>query len=191
MIIIGITGTLGAGKGTAMEYLVKHHHFKHFSARGFITEEVKRRELPVNRDTMTLVANDLRKLHGSSYIVKNLYRQAVEHNTDAVIESIRNPGELTGLKETGNFYLLAIDADRETRYARIRERASETDLISFEKFCEDEEREMHSDDPSKQNIAAVMKLADYTITNASTVSELNVAIDEILEKIKSRDAHEN
>ena len=33
-IIIGITGTLGAGKGTVVEYL-KKKSFKHYSVRSF------------------------------------------------------------------------------------------------------------------------------------------------------------
>ena len=31
MIIIGITGTLGAGKGTIVEYLIKNKNFFHFN----------------------------------------------------------------------------------------------------------------------------------------------------------------
>ncbi|HEX3095769.1 MAG TPA: AAA family ATPase, partial [Patescibacteria group bacterium] len=46
MIIIGITGTAGSGKGTVVEYLVSKYGFKHYSARGFITEELVRRNLP-------------------------------------------------------------------------------------------------------------------------------------------------
>ena len=60
MITIGITGTLGAGKGTIVDYLVKSRGFEHYSVRAFITEEIKRRGLPVNRDSMTQVGNDLR-----------------------------------------------------------------------------------------------------------------------------------
>ena len=33
MIIIGITGTLGAGKGTIVDYLVKQKGFVHYSVR--------------------------------------------------------------------------------------------------------------------------------------------------------------
>ena len=60
MIIIGITGTLGAGKGTIVDYMVNNLNFVHYSVRGFISEEIKRRGLEVNRDNLTAVANDLR-----------------------------------------------------------------------------------------------------------------------------------
>ena len=49
MITIGITGTLGAGKGTIVDYLIQHRGFVHFSVRAFITEEINRRGREVNR----------------------------------------------------------------------------------------------------------------------------------------------
>ena len=43
MIVIGITGTLGAGKGTIVDYLVKNKGFNHFSVRSFIAQEIQNR----------------------------------------------------------------------------------------------------------------------------------------------------
>ena len=54
MIIIGITGTLGAGKGTIVDYLIKTKGFTHYSVRAFITKEIEKRKLPVNRDSMVI-----------------------------------------------------------------------------------------------------------------------------------------
>ena len=48
MKIIGITGTLAAGKGTVVEYLVERKWFAHYSVRGFLTEEIKKRNLPLD-----------------------------------------------------------------------------------------------------------------------------------------------
>ena len=74
MVVIGITGTLGAGKGTIVDYLKEKKGFLHFSARGFIVEEIKRRNMEVNRDTMTSVANDLRANNSPSFIIDELYK---------------------------------------------------------------------------------------------------------------------
>ena len=74
-----------------------------------------------------------------------------------------------------------MDANRKLRYERILERASETDRISFDTFVENEEREMNSTDPNKQNIAACMQLADYTFTNDGSLEELYKEIDVVLE----------
>ena len=117
MNIIGITGTLGAGKGTIVEYLVEKKGYVHYSVRAFLSEEVKRRGLEVNRDTLTSVANDLRANNSPSYIAEQLYDLAYNNGKDAVIESIRTPGEIAALRSKGNFHLFAVDADRKVRYA--------------------------------------------------------------------------
>ena len=152
MNIIGITGTLGAGKGTIVEYLVEKKGYVHYSVRAFLSEEVKRRGLEVNRDTLTSVANDLRANNSPSYIAEQLYDQAYNNGKDAVIESIRTPGEIAALRSKGNFHLFAVDADRKVRYERITERKSETDSVSYETFVANEEREMNNADPNKQNL---------------------------------------
>jgi len=183
MKIIGITGTLGAGKGTIVDYLVTKRDFAHYSARDFINEEVIRRGRPLNRDSQTLTANELRAEHGPGYIIQELYKRALGFKKNSIIESIRTPGEVTSLKEAGDFIFLAIDADPALRYERITKRGSEKDSVSFEKFLTDESREMTSSDPTKQNISAVMAQADYKLINNGTREELEVAIEKILAEI--------
>lgn len=185
MHVIGITGTLGAGKGTIVNYLVNKHGFVHYSARTFIAEEVKRRGLPVNRDTLTETANDIRKIHDPGYIARSLLKEAKAKGSNAVIESIRTLGELEALKTDPDFILIAVDAEPHVRYERIQRRGSETDKISYEKFLADEAREMNSTDPTKQNIAAVMKHADYAFVNTQTPEELYTLVDKTLEKLET------
>lgn len=133
MTIIGITGTLGAGKGTVVDYLVTKG-FKHYSARDFITREIVCRGMAVNRDSMTVVANDLRAEHSPSYIAEALYEEAAAAGKNAVIESLRTEGEIAALRAKGDFLLVAVDADPKVRYERIVARGSETDKISLKNF---------------------------------------------------------
>lgn len=184
MIIIGITGTIGAGKGTVVEYLVKNKGFKHFSARELISEEVSIRGLESNRDNMVMVANDLRSKYGSSYVADELYRRALVSNNNCIIESLRTVGEIESLRDKENFVLLAVDAEPKIRYKRILERKTTTDNVSYEKFLEDEAKEMKSDDPNKQNLKKCIEMADFVIDNNGTLDELNLKIEEILKIIK-------
>jgi dephospho-CoA kinase len=183
MIIIGITGTLGAGKGTIVEYLVKEKGFVHFSVRGFLIEEIEQQGLAVNRDSMVLVANKLRADHSPSYIIDQLYEQALLTGANCIIESIRTPGEVESLREKGNFLLLAVDADPMLRYDRIVMRNSETDRISFTTFVENEEREMQSNDPNKQNIGKCIEQADIIFYNNSSVPELYKKLESELSQL--------
>ncbi|MBR5831501.1 MAG: AAA family ATPase [Bacteroidales bacterium] len=183
MITIGITGTLGAGKGTIVDYLVKEKGFVHFSVRDFITKEIERRGMPVNRDSMTIVGNDLRKQHSPSYITDELYKQAQETGKNCIIESVRTPLEVSELRKHSNFYLFAIDADAKVRYERIVVRGSSTDNVSFETFIANEQREMTSDDPNKQNLKACIEQADYLFSNDGDFEDLHKKIEEVLDKI--------
>lgn len=180
MTIIGITGTLGAGKGTIVDYLVREKGFAHFSARDFILEEVRRRGMPENRDSTTPVANDLRATHGPNYIAEELYRRAAASGKNCVIESLRAPAEVEALRQKGNFVLFAVDADPKVRYARIQSRQSGLDRVSFEKFLSDEQREMANPEPHQQNIAACIAMADSRFENNGTVLELERQVAEAL-----------
>ena len=180
MIIIGITGTIGAGKGTIVEYLMSKKEFKHFSARDLIVEEVKQRGLENNRDNMVIVANNLRSKYGSSYVADELYRRALVSGDNCIIESLRTTGEIESLRNKGSFVLLAVDAEPRIRYERILERKTATDNVSFEKFSEDEAKEMESADTNKQNLKKCIAMADFVIDNNGTLDELHSKIDEIL-----------
>ena len=182
MIIIGITGTLGAGKGTIVEYLTEKRSFLHFSVRAFLLEEIRRQGLPEDRDSMFNVANGLRTQHGSAYITDQLYVLAAKTGKNCVIESIRTSGEIYSLRKKGNFTLLAIDAAPEIRYQRIKLRQSETDQISFQTFMENEEREMNTSDPNKQNLRKCIEEADFILENNGTKNDLLQQLEEILDE---------
>ena len=184
MITIGITGTLCAGKGAVVEYL-KQKGFIHYSVRAFLTLEVKRRGLELNRDNTTAVANDLRTKHYYSYIIETIYDQAVTAGKDCVIESVRALGEADFLKEQPHFTLIAVDADPKIRYTRAVSRASALDNVSFEKFISDEQREI-STDPTKGNLHGCMKLADYKLVNNASLDDLHKQIDAILPEIMKK-----
>jgi len=181
-MIIGITGTNGSGKGTVVDYLVQRG-FDHYSARDFIVEEIQRRGLTVDRSAMRDVANDLRKTHSPSYVIESLYERARQAGKDAVIESIRTIGEADYLKSHGAL-LLAVDADRQVRYERIVLRGSATDRVSFEQFCEQEDREMNAQDAWDMNVSGVMLRADSHVVNSGTRDELHAQIDGALEQIR-------
>ncbi len=183
MIIIGITGTIGAGKGTIVDYIVNKKGFSHYSVRAFITEEINKLGLPVNRDSMVSVANDLRAKHSPSYIAEQLFEQAGKSGNNCVIESLRSPGEVEALKNKGNFFLFAVDAPAKIRYKRILQRQSETDNISFETFLENEKREMQSSDPNKQNISKCIEMADYFFENDENIEDLQEKIDTVINNI--------
>ncbi len=184
MIIIGITGTISAGKGAVVDYF-KVKGFVHYSVRAFLAEEVKRRGLPLNRDNTTIVANDLRTKYSSGYIIETIFNQAKAAGKNCIIESVRALGEVDFLKKQPHFVLLAVDADPKIRYNRAVSRGSELDHVTFEKFVSDEQREI-SDDPTKGNLLGCIKRADFVIMNDGSLVDLHAKIDAILPEIMNK-----
>lgn len=180
MLVIWITGTLGAGKGTIADYLVKKW-FVHYSVSGYISEEIKIRWLEVNRDTMYQVGWDLKQKFWPDFIVRTLYERAKAEWKSAVIESVRSPWEVTSLQTLEDFKLISVDAGQKLRYERIRLRNSVKDQVDFDTFVANERRELESsNDPSKIDLPACIALADYQISNNWTFEELYKQVDDVI-----------
>lgn len=182
-MIVGITGTNGAGKGVAVDYLVQQKGFVHFSCSGYISEELVRRGLELNRSNMRLVGNEFRERFGSGHIVETFLKRANEEGIEnMVIESIRSTGEAEALKKAGG-KLLVLDAERKIRYQRIFERKSGKDLIDFETFVLQEEREWFGAEGAfDMNIRSVMEMADHRIENNVSLEDLFKQLDDFLAK---------
>ena len=179
-MLIGITGTDGAGKGTVVEYLVKEYGYIHFSSRGFIVRELHRRGFPTDRVHMREFGNELRAQYGDDILVTSAL--SLVHETALsymIIESIRAVAEVEALRRAGGV-LLAVDADVRTRYERIVERGSSSDHVSFEEFVAQEQLELDDPNPHGMQKAAVMKIADYTITNNDTFEGLGTEVEKAL-----------
>ena len=87
------------------------------------------------------------------------------------------------MKQTGAFFLFAVDAPVKVRYDRIIKRKSETDFVSFDTFVENEKREMTSNNPNKQNISKCIALADYFFMNDESIEKLEQKTDAVIRNI--------
>lgn len=179
-MIIGITGTDGAGKGTVVEYLVEVLGFTHYSSRDLIVAEIEKQGLSLDRNQMRLTANELRKEFGNDVIVKKALEKAkAEMKNNIIIESIRALAEAEYLKLSGGI-LLAVDADPQVRYERVQTRRSATDQVTYEEFLAQEELEKNDPDPSGMQKTKVMEMADYTILNQGTIEDLGGKVNTFL-----------
>lgn len=183
-MIIGITGTDGAGKGAVVQHLVKEHGFLHVSSRAQIEAEIELRGLSATRANLREVANDMRKQHGNGVLVSRAFdvvrRQQAKN---AVIESIRAVAEVEVL-HAAHGVLWAVDANPEERYRRIIGRASASDQVTFEEFLAHEKLEMNDPDPNGMQKAAVMAAADYTIMNDQSLKALYKQVNTTLQNIQ-------
>jgi len=168
---------MGAGKGTCAEYLVRRG-FKHCVIRDYLLELVSKQGLEPTRPNMLKVANELRNQHGPAVLVERLCADARNSGGRFIIDSVRTIAEAEMLHKAGGV-LLAVDADKETRYSRICSRGSETDSVSFKQFCDDEAREEHSQDSCRPSVRTVMKMTQYCVQNDRHLKELHSSLDGI------------
>lgn len=183
-MIFGITGTDGAGKGTAVDYLVKEKSFTHYHVRSLLLKEIEAEGLEPTRANMRLVANKLRAEHGDDYVVRLFLEEAHKHNTkNCIIDSLRTLAEAARLREMGGI-LLAVDADQMLRYERVQRRQSESDHVTFEEFKAHEDLEANDPDPHGMQKMKVVAAADYTLHNNGTIEELHAQIDRALGQIE-------
>lgn len=184
-MLIGATGTLRSGKGELVEYL-RRRGFAHYSVSEFITEEVIRRGLLVNRDTMRDVANYLRANFGVACIFDILYARALEvGHTAIIIESLRALGEVHRTKELGGI-VIGVDADPLIRFRRALACRSVKDHVTYEEFCAQERAETNEGDSSKQNLPGCLREADYVLMNNGTLAELESQFEGAMKKILAR-----
>jgi dephospho-CoA kinase len=182
MIILGITGLAGSGKGSVAQYLA-NKGFVHYSVRDFLTEKLAGEGLKPDRDHMRYMADKLRHEFGPGFITAEIGKIALAANRDCVIESIRNPEEIRPLKGAGKFFLLSVTADPVARYERIRKRGSPADDVTFEKFMEQERLETAVRDKATGDILGCMKRADFTLDNNASLEKLYEQIDIILKSV--------
>ncbi len=182
-MIIGITGFNGAGKSTVAKYL-EGKGFLYLSMNKILSEECKKRGLSDDRDDLVVVANELRNKLGPSALIK-ITQDYFKPNKDVVIESLRNPEEVRELKAKNRFYLIGLNADINLRYMRARKRARDSEIVSFEKFAENEKRELSNTTINAQLLLETYRLKDFEIINDWDLDSLYERVDIILSLIDS------
>ncbi len=177
-MILGLTGTNGAGKTSAARWL-KDRGFRYESLSDEIRRELDRRGMPATRDNLTVTGNELRAAGGAGELARRV-RERLETGIDYVVDSIRNPAEVAELRELPDFRLIHFDAPREVRFRRTVERADERTPRSLAEFIEQEERELATAEPTTQQLLATFKLADETICNDGSLADLECKLERLI-----------
>lgn len=181
-MIIGIAGTIGAGKGTVVEYL-KSRGFAHYSSSGILKEVLAERGLPATRLNMSTLADELIQQHAGGVLHLSYLRAKDEGIENYILEAIHRVNEAAYIRSIGGI-ILGVDADIHTRYERsVRRGEGEKDNVTLEEFLENAKREDDGKGATGANIREVLKDADAVITNDGTLEDLHTQIEAALAKV--------
>lgn len=141
-------------------------------------EETLIRGLSTSRANLVLVGNELRAAHGPGVLVDRL---APRLAPPAIVDSVRNPGEVQALRRLEGFFLLGVGAPPEVRLARIKMRGRLGDIRTAAEFKLYESRE-NSDDSRGQRISATLEMAGAIVVNDASLEELHDKVIAVLER---------
>lgn len=166
-LIIGITGTIAAGKTTASKYIAgKGFAYSRYSL--IIAKLLEERGMQIERSTLQEAGGNLFDSK-KQYELSKKVDDYLSGNQNIVIDGMRHYEDYTYWKEKNfkNFYLLYIDSDPK---------------ICAERYGKEEYYQVVSHHV-EQEIAGLRKLADAVIDNTSTFKNLYSQIDNFLELI--------
>ncbi len=169
----------GAGKSEVAR-VFEEMGFKRVRFGDITDEEVEKRRLPLNEANERYIRELLRKEHGmAAYAILNLPRiDAALKEASVVVDGLYSWEEYLKLKEyyKDNFYLVAVCASPQTRYARLAERAVRP-LTTTEAAGRDRA------EIENLNKGGPIALADFTVVNESSLEDLRRAVRGITTKI--------
>lgn len=203
-LVIGLSGTNGAGKDSVGHVLEAKAGFKFISLTESLRHEATARQLPIERDVLREISREWRQAHGGGVLVdkaieyyERAYRQS--HPAGLVVASLRNHFEPDAVHNHGGL-VVWVDGDPRVRYDRIQrdkalrgsDRAAE-DNKTFDQFIAEENTEMfgYSDDPNALKTIDVKNKADRELFNnimeqgEAGLAELWIMIQKILPEVQT------
>jgi len=171
--IIGLTGYMGSGKGEIVKYL-QDKGFKYISLSDIVRQEATARGLPLTRDVLQNVGNELRAQNGAGVLGRKV-REIVAADLDSnwVIDGIRNPACVLELRKLPGFKMVGVSANEELLVNRLLEREREGGVLTKEEILAKLNREKGLGEPEDgQQVKKCLEMVDYFILNEGTLEDL-------------------
>ncbi|QQR84082.1 AAA family ATPase [Candidatus Peregrinibacteria bacterium] len=176
-MIIGLTGSMGAGKGEVVKILEKEG-FQYITLSMMVREEARKRGVPEEREQLMEVGNDLRETEGLGVLAKRALEKIQASGTDKwVVDGIRNPAEIDELKKHDGVIIVGLEANRDLLVERILKRARPSDAKTPDEILRKIERELSEGESlAGQQVGKCMQKTDVTLVNEGTLEELEKTV---------------
>lgn len=176
-IILGFTGLIACGKGTATQYLKEKYHAETFRFSTMLRDVLTRLYLEQTRENMSGISTGLRSIFGQDLMAKVVARDVENSQAELiVVDGIRRMEDIKYLRALPNFKLVSIEADMKTRYERLLTRGENFDdrNKTWEEFQADHNLE------TELTILDTMKVADHIVNNDGILEDLQKQLDKLV-----------
>ncbi len=178
ILVIGLSGRIGSGKGTAAAHLKKKYKAQQFIYSDILSDILKRLSLPITRENLQKLGKGLRAELGAEVLVGAMEGDLKAAKSELrLIDGIRYVNEAEMLKKFPHNKLIFIDAPLQLRYERSKKRGEKGEgKMTLSEFKEKEKA------ATEKELDKVRKMADVVIDNTGTVAELYRQIDRMMGK---------
>ncbi|MFP4116338.1 MAG: AAA family ATPase [Candidatus Aenigmatarchaeota archaeon] len=182
MLILGLTGPIGAGKDAVSDYLAENHGFRSFGGGNIVRKVADERGIEPTRENLQDLGEECRDEEGNGFIGKKAAKMIGKSDgRKFVVNGIRNPEEVEVLREEfgDGFVLIYVRADEETRFERLKSRGRTGDPKTFEEF-----RQQDREDRKRFKMDETFSMADIELSNEGTLRELHERVEEALSNLR-------
>lgn len=172
-IIIGLTGSMGCGKGEIVKILEKEG-FLYITLSMMVREEARNRGVEEEREKLMEVGNCLRSEEGAGVLGRRALKKISDSDCGMwVVDGIRNPAEIEELRDGEGVHIVGVYTGKELLVERIIGRGRESDATDRDEILRKIEREWGQGEPEDgQQVGKCMKMTDFVVKNEGTLEEL-------------------
>ncbi|MAS80001.1 MAG: hypothetical protein CMA28_00005 [Euryarchaeota archaeon] len=173
-MLVGLTGRNASGKSTVVEWF-SERGLSSVSCSDSIRAWLGEQGIESTRDNLIEGGRELRRSGGAGVLAEMLLE--ILDGEDAVVDSIRTPAEVEALRSRGDFTLIEIRADEESRWQRMTSRGRAGDPTEKAAFLSQEAAEAKSEDEAGQALDATAAMADIVVHNDGSVEDLEEKLE--------------
>lgn len=181
-IIIGVTGYIAAGKGTFTDIVRNEFGFGYYAIVDRVREFAAMQFKELTRENLQYTGNHVQKLFGPDIFARLIAAQIwADQKEKVVVESIRNPQEYAFLAQRPDFFMVAVTAPLEIRFARLQRRNREGDPKTLQEFFIADQRDRGiGQDLSGQQVDRCIGLAEFTFENSGTKEDFETQVRDFI-----------
>lgn len=180
--VIGLTGSIGAGKDVVSKYLIKKYNYVQLTVGDVVREAMNKEGIEITRENSDEFSKQRMNKYGKNYWLEQIVEKIKKENyTKVIVDGVRLPENNEILQNSfGKDYILfKVDAEPMIRFQRLQSRGRSDLPKTVEQF---ENQEKTQNELFKLDVT--FNKANAVIDNSTTLEQLYKNIDEVMEKFK-------